>query len=254
MFGFPIAEKTVFKRNFLRKVFFQMNFKKEIKVVEFEDKVKDIFEDSFPRFVKAQGNGLQITLGNEAPIFQTLDEEKQLIFKSKDGQCTLEIFEHFLRLNFDASGYQSSESIKQLLPKFSKLFENCIDVIDTISLKKINIIEFDSSSDSIGILNYLLDKSLIGNLDAFPNTQLINHNLQSVNYRNENFFLNLKYGMNLPPIPNLKIGQVIIDIECVKHTKTDVLNIEDIFEDLNTEIFNVFIMLINENTKKLLNG
>ena len=56
------------------------------------------------------------------------------------------------------------------------------------------------------------------------------------------------------PIQNLKIGQVIIDIEISKHTKTNLIDVQNVFEEINAEIFNVFNSLINDNTKNILNG
>ena len=253
MFGFPKVEYVVYNRNFLRKVIFQLDFKKNPKIIENEDFLKSIFINEFPRFVKAQGNGLQITFGNEKPIMETLNQSENFILKSQDGQTVIEINDTSLRLSFDNSAYKSSNNIRKVLSLFDSFLENNIVDVEKISLKKINIVEFDNDSNPNGILYFLLNKSMIGNIDSFPNTELINHNLQSVNYKNEDFLLNLKYGMNIPPIQNLKIGQVIIDIEISKYTKTNIKEIKNVFEEINAEAFNVFNSLINENTKKILN-
>jgi uncharacterized protein (TIGR04255 family) len=254
VFGFPKTEYVIYNRNFLRKVIFQLDFKKTPKVIENEDFLKSIFINDFPRFVKAQGNGLQITFGNEKPKLETLAESENFILKSQDGQSIIEINDKCLRLSFDNTAYKSSNDIRKVLSLFNNFLENQIELVEKISVKKINIVEFDNENNPNGILYFLLNKSMIGNVDSFPNSELINHNLQSVNYKNEDFLLNLKYGMNIPPIQNLKIGQVIIDIEISKHTKTNINDIHNIFEEINTEIFNVFNSLINENTKNILNG
>lgn len=254
MFGFPKTEYVIYNRNFLRKVIFQLDFKKTPKVIENEDFLKSIFLNDFPRFVKAHGNGLQITFGNEKPKLETLAESENFILKSQDGQSIIEINDKCLRLSFDNTAYKSSNDIRKVLILFNDFLENQIELVEKISVKKINIVEFDNENNPNGILYFLLNKSMIGNVDSFPNSELINHNLQSVNYKNEDFLLNLKYGMNIPPMQNLKIGQAIIDIEISKHTKTNLKDIHNIFEEINTEIFNVFNSLINENTKNILNG
>lgn len=253
MFGFPKAEYNIYKRNFLRKVFFQIDFKKSSRILENEEFVKSIFFQKFPRFIKAQGKGLQITIG-DVPKLETLSDDEALIFKSQDGQITVEMNDKSIKLSFDNTAYQSKVDIKNALSLITHLFNDKIEAVDRIILRKINIIEFDSTNNPNGILYYLLNKSIVGNVDSFPNTELINHNLQSVNYRNDNFYLNLKYGMNMPPNTNLKIGQVIIDVECVKHTSTTIAEIENVFDDINSEMFNVFDMLINDNAKNILNG
>lgn len=254
MFGFPKADYIIYKRNFLRKVIFQLDFKKNQKIIENEDFLKSIFINDFPRFIKAQGNGLQITFGNEKPKMETLNETENFIFKSQDGQTIIEINDRNIRLSFDNEGYKSSNDIRKVLNLFNDFLKNNIDELEKISLKKINIVEFDNESNPNGVLYFLLNKNVIGNMDSFPNTNLINHNLQSVNYKSEEFLLNLKYGMNIPPIQNLKIGQVIIDIEISKHTKTNLIDVQNVFEEINAEIFNVFNSLINDNTKNILNG
>ncbi len=254
MFGFPKTEYKVFKRNFLRKVIFQLEFNKNFKIAENEESLKSFFLEEFPRFVKAQGNGLQITFGNEKPKLETLNQSDNFILKSQDGQKTLEINDRSLRLSFDAPSYISSDNIRTILDLIFNFFHDKIEIIEKVSLKKINIIEFDSTNNPNGILYFLLNKSIVGNVDSFPNTELINHNLQSVNYRDDNFLLNLKYGMNLPPIQNLKIGQLIIDIEISKYTKTNILDVKEVFENINSEMYNVFYSLLSDDAKKILDG
>ncbi|QOD59429.1 hypothetical protein H9I45_08585 [Polaribacter haliotis] len=254
MFGFQKSEYKVFNRNFLRKVVFRIDFKKSDKFQLNEESIKSVFSESFPRFVKAEGNGVQITLGNQNPKFEQLKGNESYILKSSDGLTTIEINERIFSLSFDNTAYKSSDNIRSLLSLIDKFFNGKIDVLDRISLKKINIIEFDNNDNPNGILYFLLNNSVIGNVDSFPNTDLINHNLQSVNYRNDDFYLNLKYGMNIPPVSNMKIGQVIIDIELVKHTISQLSELGAVFDDINDEVYNVFCTLINDNAKSILNG
>ncbi|WP_242203232.1 TIGR04255 family protein [Aestuariivivens insulae] len=254
MFGFQKSEYKIFKRNFLRKVIFKIDFKKNTEVLKDEDFVKSVFSDFFPRFIKAQGNGVQITLGNQNPRFEQLKGQESFVLKSSDGLTTLDINDSFLQLSFDNTAYKSSDDIRNLFELFNKFFKDKLDTLGRISLKKINIIEFDNNNNPNGILYFLLNNSVIGNIDSFPNTELINHNLQSVNYRNDDYYLNIKYGMNIPPIKNMKIGQVIIDIELVKHSISQLTDIGSIFDEINEETYNVFCTLINDNAKNLLNN
>lgn len=254
MFGFQKSEYKIFKRNFLRKVIFKIDFKKNTEVLANEDLVKSIFLDFFPRFVKAEGKGVQITLGNQNPKFEQLKGQESFVLKSSDGLTTLDINDTFIQLSFDNTAYKSSDDIRNLFKLFNEFFKDKLETVDRISLKKINIIEFDNNNNPNGILYFLLNNSVVGNIDSFPNSELINHNLQSVNYRNDDYFLNLKYGMNIPPVKNMKIGQVIIDIELVKHSISKLSEIGSIFDEINDESYNVFCTLINDNTKALLNG
>ncbi len=254
MFGFQKSEYKIFNRNFLRKVIFRLDFKRNTDILSDEDFIKSIFSDFFPRFIKVQGNGIQITIDNKNPNFEQIKGRENFILKSSNGLTTLNINDDYLELSFDNSAYKSSNDIKKLFSVFKDLFKDKLNSFDKISLKKINIFEFNNDSNPNGILFFLLNNSIVGNIDAFPNTELINHNLQSVNYRNNDYFLNIKYGMNIPPIKNMKIGQVIIDIELEKHTVSQLNEINSIFDNINNEAYNVFCTLINENTKALLNG
>ena len=100
MFGFQKSEYKIFKRNFLRKVIFKIDFKKNTEILKDEGFVKSVFSDFFPRFVKAQGNGVQITMGNQNPKFEQLKGQESFILKSSDGLTTLDINDSFLQLSF----------------------------------------------------------------------------------------------------------------------------------------------------------
>ncbi len=249
MFGFQKSEYKIFKRNFLRKVVFRIDFKKNENIQFNEDSIKTVFSEYFPRFVKTEGNGIQITIGNQDPKFEHLKGNESFILKTSDGLTTIEMNERTFSLSFDNTSYESSESIRRLFRLISEFFDGKIDVLNRISLKKINIIEFDNNENPNGVLYFLLNNSVIGNIDSFPSTDLINHNLQSVNYRNEDYYLNLKYGMNIPPVANTKIGQVIIDIELVKHSISELSNLGLVFDTINEEVYNVFLYLTKRKCK-----
>lgn len=252
MFGFEQSEHKIFNRNFLRRVNFKIDYEVINKSILNEETIKSIFLNDFPRFVKTKGKGVQITVGSDTPKFEELKGDDMFILKSSNGLATLEISDKSLTLSFDNTSYKSSKDIKSLLGNIKTLLGETS--LNKVSLNKINIIEFDNDKNPNGILHFLLNKNVIGNMDSFPNTELINHNLQSVNYRNEDFYLNLKYGMNIPPVNRGKIGQVIIDIELAKYTKSDWNDLENTFNKINNETYNVFCSLINDNTKNILNG
>lgn len=256
MFGFSTADRVIFKRNFLRKVSFRIDYDKSTSIINDRGSIEERFQQKFPRIVKSQGKGIQITFEHSEPKTESLEGNELYVLKSSDGGILLEISNTYIELSFEGVSYKSSQDIKEILPTIVDfLTKNMITKVNKIELNKINIIEFDSSNENPnGILHFLLNKQVISNIDIFPSTNLINYNLQTVNYKNENYSLNLKYGMNLPPIPNLKIGQVIINISTSKYTETNINEIVEVFNNSNTEIFNVFNTLINENTKDILNG
>lgn len=254
VFGFEQKEHIVFKKNFLRKVIFQFEFNK-IELKNFKELVKEVFVEKLPRFTVAEGNGIQISFGNNEPTVQTVKENGNFILKSKSGQVSLEIKDNVVSLSFDSGlEYESFESSKEYLELIISFFEKInVDHFKKFSIRKINIVEFQNDDNPNGIVYFLLNNSLIGNIDCFPNMKLINHNLQAVNFANEDYFLNLKYGMNIPPQTNSKLGQVIVDIDMIKNTKTMLTDMKDIAVEMNGEIFNVFNWIISDNMKRILN-
>jgi uncharacterized protein (TIGR04255 family) len=175
--------------------------------------------------------------------------------KSIDGQKDIIITESSLNFSVEGNVYTKYDSVLSDLKTILKFLEICnIKTVNKFSIRKINIVEFKNNENPNGILDLLLNKALINNNDAFPNMNNINHNIHSVNFVNENYFLNLKYGMNILPQLNAERGQLIIDIEIVNKSE---ISLGDIFTEsnkINTEIFNVFDWVINDNTKNLLNN
>ena len=257
MFGFQTVERKEYKKNFLRKVFFQIEYDSCKNLKDNFSKIETLFKDDFPRFNLGKGRGFQISIEKEKTNFQHIDEGDNIILKSRDGQKEINIGESSLNFSVEGDAYIRYDSVLPDLEKIINFLKICnIEKINFFSIRKINIIEFKNiNNDSPnGILDLLLNKALINNNDAFPNMNYINHNIHSVNFVNENYFLNLKYGMNVLPQLNGERGQLIIDIEIVNKNEILVLDILKESSKINSEIFNVFDWVINENTKNLLNN
>ena len=69
---------------------------------------------------------------------------------------------------------------------FLKLY--FISNINRLSIRKINIVEFKNDDDPSKILTYILNPDLVGYLDSCPNKSLINHCLQVLDYKVENYY------------------------------------------------------------------
>lgn len=253
MFGFQPIERKVYEKNFLRKVFFQLNFNSCKNLKENSQKVEELFKDSFPRFGLGKGKGFQISIDKEKTNFQHIEQGDNISLKSIDGQKQIIINETGLNFSVEGIVYKSYESIQDDLARIIQLLKIC-DVVDLtkISLRKLNIIEFKGDENPNGILDFLLNKALVNSNDAFPNMKLINHNIHSVNFINKEYSLNLKYGMNVLPILENKIGQLIIDMDIAANKNIPVDNILSESRQINDEIFNVFNWVINENAKRII--
>lgn len=254
MFGFPKSEYKRFKSNFLKTVIFQIKFEKCLNIENNSDNIKKIFEEDFPRVTQGEGNGFEIILGNEAPNIQKTSKSYRLNLKSKDGQKVIDINEDSLNYTITGASYISFRHIVTDIKNIVSFLKVCdVTTVNRIALRKVNIVEFKNNDNPSDILNYLLNHALVSNLLEFPNREKINHNIQTVTYKDENRQLNLRYGFNLPPQLESEIGQLIIDIDIFNIENTEISRILSEAELINSEIFNIFNWVINENAKNILN-
>lgn len=255
MFGFQIVKREKFQSNFLRKVFFDIEFSQIDTIKSKSEEIKSLFLDEFPRFSMGKDKGFQISIDNNKTNFKHLDDNDNIVLKSFDGQKEILITSNNLRLSIEGNSYSSyEESIQYLFNNFKSVFEILnIDKILKSSIRKINLIEF-GYDDKIpnGILDALLNKALVYNDDAFPDMEKINLNIHNVNFNDGNYMLNLKYGMNTLPNLDKKLGQLLIDLHVISNNNIQLIDLVDEITLLNDEIYNVFSWVINDDAKQLL--
>ncbi len=254
MFDFPKVEHKTFAKNFLKTVIFQVNFEKCIKLKDKASEIGDLFKDNFPRFSSGKGKGFEILLNNENANFQQIEEGHNINMKSENGQRIINISENNLSFTVGGTSYKSFENILNDLENIISFLTLCgIDEITRLAIRKINIVEFKNSENPSDVLRFLLNPMLIDHIEEFPNRQHINHSIQSINFKKNSDYLNIKYGLNFPPQLNSEVGQLIIDIDLFKQCKIDKSDIISNSKTINSEIFNIFNWVINENAKNLLN-
>lgn len=254
MFGFPKTEYKSFEKNFLKTVIFQFAYEKKEEVNESKNQIKEIFKDSFPRQRDVVTSGIQINIDkNQTQIVNPIQESNGIELKSNDGQKVLNITDSSFTFTTNGKAYKNFSKLKNDLINVTEFFKLCdIKTLSRVAIRKINFIDFTLDDNPVGILDFLFNENLIGNLNHFPNTSKINHNIQSLNYYDNSNYLNIKYGLN---IPNMKgtIGQVIIDIDLYTSRTVRSNELFSIATDINNEIFNVFNWIVSDQTLKLLN-
>ena len=255
MFDFPKVEHKNFDKNFLKTVIFQINFEKYNNLNNKSKKIGELFKDNFPRFNLGKGKSYEILLNNENTNFQQIEDGHNIIMKSENGQRIINIKENSLSFTVSGTSYKSFDNISKDLENIISFLTLCeINEITRLAIRKINIVEFKNSENPSDILRFLLNPTLINHIEKFPNGQNINHSIQSINFKKNNDFLNIKYGLNIPPQLNYEVGQLIIDIDLFQQDKIDKSSILNKSKKINSEIFNIFNWIINENAKKILNG
>lgn len=259
MFNFPHTERKIYKKNFLKTVIFQITFDENLALKTKKDVLINVFKAKYPRCNDKVTKGIQISFkADQTPILQNIEDEKTGLafeFKSLDGQRIINIDNSTLSLTVGGKSYISFSELRtdiELIQEFIALFE--IRTLNKVAIRKINIIEFIVDGNASAFLSHLVSPDLLSNINYFPDNQFIKQNIQTVSYQRDEFKLNIKYGLNIPPIPDKEIGQIIIDIDLFSTSQTDASNMLDIAKGINDEVFNVFNWAISENTKNILDG
>jgi uncharacterized protein (TIGR04255 family) len=251
MFGFQEVGHQEYKKNFLKVVVFSIRFKREKLTEEQIKKINVLFKDTFPRFSKFSDNDVQISFNNENIQYQK--NEQVLKFTNIEGNKVIHITDNALFFQISGKGYKCFDKIETDLEKISNfLLTQKIDTIDRLAIRKINLIEFTNSKNPSDVLTYLLNPNLVHYLEFLPNRENINHSMHSLNYKNENNFLNIKYGLIIPSNLTGDSGQLVLDIDLYKQQNISSKDIVSISKKINQEIFNVFNWLISDETKKIL--
>lgn len=258
MFGFTKVERETYNSTFLRKVITNIKFPLTSLVKEKANEIKEIFKQDFPRATLGKNQGFQISLGGKEgqPNFRAINEDDNISLKSEDGQVELLINCDNIIFSIDGKKYSNYEnSVNLILDKITKLFNLLsINEITSCSLRKINLIEFGYDNQMIpnGILNALLNKSIVYNEDAFNGLEHITQNIHNLEFKDGDYKLNLKYGMNILPVPDKKIGQLIVDNDIIFNSEISLDKLNNKLKTLNEELFNVFFWIFNEDAKNVL--
>lgn len=253
MFGFPEVEHKKYKKNFLKTVVFQIQFDKCINLESKEAEIGKLFKENFPRLTTGKGKGIEIILNNQNANLQQVNNGHNINIKSENGQRIIDINETDLNFTIGGSSYISFNNLITDVNNIISFLDLCeIDSIKRLAIRKINIVEFKNNENPSDILNFLINPNLINNIQEFPNRSLVNHSIHSINYKSGEKHLNIKYGLNIPPQLNSEIGQLIIDIDLFNKGKIESKDIVSESKLMNSEIFNIFSWLINDNTKQIL--
>lgn len=255
MFGFPKLEHKNYKKNFLKTVLFRIEFDKCLNIDSKEEKIKNLFQDKFPRFNSGIGKGFEIIIDNKNTNFNEVTSGHNINIKSENGQRIIDINQDSISLTIAGKSYVSFDDLADDFQKVTSFFSLCgIDTINKVGIRKINIIEFKNKENRSDILNFLINPTLVSHINDFPNKKYINQSINSINYKDNNNFLNLKYGLNVPNALDDEIGQLIIDIDLIVQKSIEIKDIISEASLINSEIFNIFSWLINDNAKAILNG
>ena len=257
MFGFEKKNPSSFKRNFLRTVIFQVKFSENQSIENNKNEIIEMFRSNFPKRLSMIGDGFEIIFDrNKTPLVQKFQDQKGVELRSIDGKKALSINSSSFTYTVAGNVYKNYNELKSdlsLLDVFFKKFN--IATLNRVAIRKLNVVDFKAGKNPISGLKHLINQDLLANLSYFPSNDKVSQNVQTVNYIQNPFQLNLKYGMNLLPKANSgdNFGQVIIDIDLFRIGEMSYQNLFEVTDQINQEIFDVFNWVISENALKILN-
>jgi len=256
MFGFQEVGQKKFNRNFLKNIVFEVFFDSvSLNLKENQSKIEKIFSDSFDFF--NPGQEIEIAINKKDTNFQQKEGNANISIKDERGEKSIIIHSNKINFIIDSNCYTSFH--ESLLPYINKNFRELFDLYKIekttrLSIRKINVINFKKMDNPSGILNFLLHSKLADYINSFPDNKSINSSIQSINYKKDDYHLNINYGFNLPPQLNLETGQLIVDIDLLKKSDTTIKEIEKESTSINSEIFRVFNWIINKKAKEILDN
>ncbi|WP_407477065.1 TIGR04255 family protein [Elizabethkingia anophelis] len=256
MFGFQKQNREIYNRTFLRKVILSVEYSPINTIKEYSENVKQLFSETFPRFTLGKDRNFQLLFGNNSSNVENVVENDNITLRSIDGKKNLSISCDNLVLTIEEQEYESYE--KTLIP-IIEIFKNYFNLleINTIfntSIRKINLIEFGYNENNYpnGILETLLNKNLVTNDSSFPDSSKISMNIHNIDFKENNYTLNIKYGMNTLSQSDNKIGQLIVDLNMITFDELNINKLNDELLVLNDELYNAFYWIFNDTAKKML--
>lgn len=256
MFGFQKQKRENYNRTFLRKVIFRVEYPQISTIKDNSENVRILFSDIFQRFNLGKDKNFQLSFGkNESANLENLQENDSIMLRSLDGKKELHILCDNLILSIEGDEYKTyEETLKSVIEKIIQYFDLYnISTIFNLSLRKINLIEFTYGEDNHpnGILQTLLNNDVVHNDIAFPDTDKISMNMHNIDFKEDSYSLNLKYGMNTLSLER-KVGQLIVDLNINNSSQIKKDNLEGEMNMLNEELYSAFYWIFNETAKKML--
>jgi len=241
-------KKNHYKRNYLKKVIFRLDFEK-IELGSLEDFHKKELDKEFTLLEPKKGQEGSFRLDVESgKVTQMMSEFLAYTFENKQKTKRFEVSEKYAFIEYDK--YSSSEELfsdlKALIEKFTDIFK--VKTINRLGLRFINEIEL-SENKPLDWKDYI-NKSLVGFLGFYPKER-VSRAMSQLIFKKDKGDLAFNFGIFNKEYPNeITTKEFILDFDCystlpfetseegvLDRTKIYHNHIEDLFEKSITEKF-----------------
>ena len=262
MFGFRKIEKRYYKYTFLKRV----NIRIVYDSVDFPDDMLNITQSYFSKdFVRVSyGNDINLNLGvddTDTPTASVISNDT-LLLRNEDSNIIAFISKNSIHINIEVDeNYNSFEkNISKITKKVINFLHSSLSVkkIKSVILQKLNIIDFvykRNENTVNGALTAFLNNNLVSWSHIFPDESKITQNRSSIVFEENEYNLELRYGVVSSPNKEEEKGQIFIEIQSQLYKDIDITQVLPELSLINDEIFNIFDWVLNDELKtRLENG
>lgn len=252
MFGYASSQRRIFEQNFLRSVVVSIVYDPII-VTDYQDIIRTSLLGLFPRFRNKSDASLSIEFrpNEKTPIVNVGESVGGYQLLSEDGLSNLIMDNTSIILNLSGATYKRFEQIIPIITMLSELFTKIeIQAIRRISIRKLNVANFETSDLSTVFYDILTEKISASMIATMPTEENFVQHMVSVSMKEGEYRLNLTYG--IPPIQNTQKPIKGIFVEDIDIAQEALLTSEELpakFLLINQVVYDVFTGINSERFK-----
>ena len=270
MFGIKTYDKEQYNRHFLRDVVFTVHFKDNVACTTNRDKFISSLKDDYPTCHDGIAQDISVTLGNgkqgNSVIINNNNDSHQTILRTEDMMKEFVLRNNSLQYKESGHTYKGSQSFNTQLEKALQFLKfNGTEECKALSLRKVNIIDFKSNSNSdnsqqdiptYGPAHELLSNKLLPTYESYNEcNKYVVQNLQSLRLRDTDYNLEIKYGYLVgEKSENLDYvkGQVVLDLLLERIGNISIQNIDKELTNFHNILYDVFRWATTEKMLEIL--
>ncbi|MCH8208356.1 MAG: TIGR04255 family protein [Nitrospinae bacterium] len=261
MFNFPSNKRGKnfkFKKNLLKSVIFQLKYDVTGAVIPRSKEIHDRLKNKFPIINPIMESQTSIQISKDkTPIIQPITNTKKgLELKTEDNTKIFSITDDTFTYTIFGTVYENFDNAFSEIREdfFPILEESNISNFNRIAIRKINLMEREDSkvSSDHELLLLAFRENLINCFISIPDTKSMVSGVTSIKMEKENKRLNISYGI-IPPSPKKENKQLLLDIDLFFINQGIAIeSVESKWEEINNEIFNIFIWAISDKLRRSL--
>ncbi|MDF2866125.1 MAG: hypothetical protein K0R72_943 [Clostridia bacterium] len=245
-----------YKKNFLKKVVFRIDFIKEMNEIDDEiidpSKLEKITKN-FPIFEPTNNIGTNITVNfQKSDVNKEEIKEKHYIFYKLDRKSKLIIRNK--SIVYETNNYINFNDLKENIEFITNIFSfSEKSIVGRIGLRYINL--FQNESINTIDWNKYINPELLTSINKDYGGGKISQGITSLDIKYDEYYLKKQYGIYNQFFPNDNLKDAfIIDLDIYKFEIESLNRVIQILEDWNFKLESIFEDSITGEMREVLNG